>query len=256
MQNEKPRKSWYSAIVIGLVLITAVLAIAEQSESSDELSFLAETKPPDYLYVAGDLVITDSLGSPVMMSPFRFYWEKGSYALDARYFGGGLFLFMRGVGDTVWVYDFMHEIKLVSLVDQSMGRVTGLPFSPRDVLPLFNLFTEGFFSDVDTSYHDNSVIVVRAKDGTLYHFDAETKHLKECSKGTRRFSFSDYRSGKKGYYLPYLVIFNEGLLVTGATGTQLEVSEVSYKPQTENNLLLSKEPKNMPRAFDIRPDHN
>lgn len=254
MQVKRSRKPWFTGVVIGLMLpLMATTVTAETTEYPEELSFLAETKLPAYLYVSGEITITDSTGVPMMIMPFRFYWEEGSYALDVRNTGGGIFIFIRGVADTVWIYDFMNKLGWVSLRDQNLGQTTGLPFAPKDILPLFNLYPEGFLSQRDTFYYDDSLLVVKVRDGTTYYFDKETNLLKKLTKARRKITFSEYKT-KKRVTLPSRIYFNQGFLAREAVGTQFRVLEVSLKRQKEDNILSSPVPENMPRTFDIRPD--
>jgi len=245
------RKTWPGLVILG-ILVLSVNVSAQEQGLPEELSFLEEATPPDNLFISGEIVTADTVGRQALM-PFRFYWEKGSYAIDVRYMGGRVFLFARGVADTLWIYDFQHSMKIVTLKNQGLGQVTGIPFSPRDLLPIFNVFTKESLDDVVEVTQTDAEIVARLPDDSRYYFNKETELLSKVTKGIRLVTFSDYQT-KKGFSFPNLVIFNQGFLMDEAIKTTLKVKLISLKPQDENNLLLSKEPLNMPRAFDTRPE--
>ncbi|MBD3285206.1 hypothetical protein GF359_02315 [candidate division WOR-3 bacterium] len=250
----KVKKTVHLSLIIPLLVAMTAGIFGEESELPSELSFLAETKTPDILFLAGEITTIDSTGAALTILPFRFYWEEGNYALDVRNYSGSIALFVRGIADTVWIYDFYHNTKITSLRNQSLGMVTGIPFSPKDILPIFNLYIEGNMGNLDTVKVEGSRITAISKRGYVYVFDSETGLLVELREKSRKITFSEHLA-KKGFKVPHMITINEGFLIPIASATAITIKEMDLNPGDENNLLLHKEPLNMERAFDLRSNN-
>ncbi len=237
--------------LLGLTLL-AILPAVLFAGFPEELSFLEDMTPPDYYYTSGVMIDTDTAGMTFAELPFRFYWEKGSYAMDVRRGAGSPIMFARGVADTIWLYDFQNGVKLVLLHDQEFAWLSQMPFSPRDILPIFNLFPAGF-EDIDTFYTRGESTFVTLAGGAVYEFEPETGSLLSIDRDGSIITCTDFVEGR-GKMWPREVRFNKGLF-TGTTGSikiYVDEPEFAKRPEDDREMITMDLPPSMPREFDLR----
>lgn len=235
-------------IILGVMLSTALAAA--KTAYPPELEFLSDRKTPTYFSASGIIDAVDSTGKALVGMPFRMYWEKGNYTFDIRMPGGGPAGFFKGVADTVWVLDFMRGIKLVTLFDVPSGMGIGIPFSPKDVLMLFNLLPGGL-DEIDTFYNEGSSLFVMNKQGTTFEFDAATKRPKSIKGSNTGIVFSDFFETKNGFW-PRQVELKAGIIFPEAERMIVKAKEIGFKKETDRELLTNLPDIRFAREFDIR----
>ncbi len=246
MRVRLPKGVW----VVGLFFAIAVPAMAA-SEYPDELGFLADIPTPKYLSATATLASFDSTGKMLVELPVQFYWDGKSqkYAMDIRGPAGGANMFMLGVADTVWMYNFMHGVMLTAFRNQSFSWATKLPFTAEHFLALFSIFPDGFIR-IDSFHIEDSLITIKS-DRTLYSFDRESKQLQSIRIGNTEMTFRDFTKTKKRLW-PRKMILNQPLFTQGTGSARINIVSLSFKRQRKDNLFDVELPPNMKRAFDLR----
>lgn len=244
------KKGTGALAVFSLILVGLISGLAAQTtEYPEELEFLADLEVPDHYYMEGFITLMDSTGAPLTHSPVRFYWEKGIYALDVRSAGGAPTVYLKGMGDTIWLYDFMHGLKVTAFTEQDISWITQLPFEAGDLPALFNLFPGGFVK-VDTFYVEDSLVVAR-KGGLNYVFDPESELMRSVARGNFKITLHDFAPSSMGMW-PRRMEINRPLLSMQASGARITLTEVSFKRRRGRNPLDVDEPFTMQREFDLR----
>lgn len=239
-------------IVLGMIVL-GVLTPFFRGMAEDlpaELSFLEDIKTPKYYYIRGTAEPLDSNENTLMRLPFVFYWEKGSYTFDNRLPGGFPGVFILGVEDTFWLYDFIHGIKVTAMKDQDLGWMSQLPFTAENIMGMFGILSDAF-ADIDTFAVSDGLIEVTSRDGSVYAFEEESKLMKSLTRGSTIISFADFRPYNDGF-LPYEMRFNKGVLFPGSAEIKINIDSYSFKRQRQTALREVDLPPNMARAFDIR----
>lgn len=248
MKRSINRRSWFVGLFFALALPAMAIGASEYPE---ELGFLAEITTPDYLAAGGIIALLDSTEKVLLEAPVRFYWEAENekYALDIRLPGGSPAIYMLGIADTVWIYDFARRVKLTAFRDQTFPSLSNVPFSAENLLGIFGIFPQGF-TEIDTFYREGSLLAIR-QDRVLFSFDAESKQILNMTRGEARISFYDFFQNRKGTW-PARIELNQTLFFLEAASTRVNISTLSFKRQRKDNLFAVDLPPDMQRAFDIR----
>ncbi|NLI97915.1 hypothetical protein GX441_04565 [bacterium] len=237
-----------ATILFGLLLAFTIVNAA--ADMPKELQFLTSEKPPDYLSIMGTLEAKDSSGVSQMLLPYFFYWEKGSFIFDIRSAGGGPAGFFKGVADTIWICDFIRGVKLTTLLNQKSGYGVSIPFSPEDILSVFNLLPGGV-GDIDTFYNQENKLVIKAKSGNVYEYDAATHQPISIQNEASRIVFKEFaESGSKTW--PKEIELYAGSIIPGTNLTVIKTTDVNFKRNKNRELLEKPLPFRMNREFDIR----
>jgi len=223
----------------------------EANEYPEELGFLAEITTPKYLAANGIITPLDNTGNVLGELPTRFYWEAENekYALDIRLPGGVPAIYMLGIADTAWIYDFLNGVKITAFRDQTFPSLSNVPFSAGNLLGIFGIFPQGF-AEIDTFYREGSLLAIR-QDRILFSFDAESKQILNMTRGEARISFYDLFQNRKGSW-PARIEINQTLFFPNAASTRVNISTLSFKRQRKDNLFAVDLPPTLARAFDIR----
>lgn len=250
MKRSINRRSWF----VGLFFALALPAMAmEANEYPEELGFLAEITTPKYLAANGIITPLDSTGEVLVELPTRFYWEAENekYALDIRLPGGVPAIYMLGIADTAWIYDFLNGVKITAFRDQTFPSLSNVPFSAGNLLGIFGIFPQGF-AEIDTFYREGSLLAIR-QDRVLFSFDAESKQILNMTRGESTITFHDFSVDKKWMW-PARIEMNASLFLPfqDAASTRVNIRTVSFKRQRKDNLFDVDPPPNMERAFDMR----
>jgi hypothetical protein len=250
MRRSNTRGLW----IMGLFFALHMPAMAvEASEYPEGLEFLAEINPPKYLTAIGYISTIDSSGKVLAELPIRFYWEAENekFALDLRMPGGGAGLYVLGIADTVWAYNFIQQMNVTAFLHQYLASFINIPLSIENLLPLFNIFTHGF-DVIDTFYQTESLISVTRK-GVEYSFDAESKLMLSLKRGATSLSIQEFSENESGLW-PKKAELNQAVFVPmpGVASTQFNITILSFKRQRRDNLFDVDLPTNMRRSFDIR----
>jgi hypothetical protein len=226
-------------------------ATLEANEYPEELGFLAEISTPDYLAAGGIIALLDGTDKVLFEAPVRFYWEaeEEKFAIDIRLPGGAPGVYILGIADTVWLYDFLRGTKLTTFRDQTLSSLSNVPFSAENLLGIFGIFPEGF-TEIDTFYREGSLLAIK-QDKVLFSFDSESKQLLNMTRGESTISFYDFSVNKKRMW-PAKIEINQPLFFQEAASSRVNISEVSLKRQRKDNLFDVDLPPNMRRAFDMR----
>jgi len=228
-------------------------ATLEANEYPEELGFLSEISTPDYLAAGGIMALLDSTEKVLLEAPVRFYWEaeEEKFAVDIRLPGGAPGVYILGIADTFWLYDFLHGVKITAFRDQTFPSLSNVPFSAENILGIFGIFPEGL-TETDTFYREGSLLAVK-QDRVLFSFDSESKQLLNMTRGESTISFHDFSVDKKWMWSARIEI-NASLFFPfqDAASTRVNISEVSLKRQRRGNLFDVDLPPNMARAFDMR----
>lgn len=250
MKRSIGRGLWFMGLFFAFFLpVTAMGA----SEYPEELGFLTGISTPEYLAAGGIVALLDSTEQVLLEAPVRFYWEveEEKFALDIRLPGGAAGVYILGIADTIWSYDFLHEIKTTAFRDQAFPSLSNVPFSTENILGIFGIFPEGF-TEIDTFYREGSHLAVE-QDRVLFSFDAESKQLLSMTRGEGRISFHDFSLNKKGMW-PARIEMNAPLFfpLQDAASTRINIRTVSLKRQRKDNLFAVDLPPTLRRAFDMR----
>jgi len=226
-------------------------ATLEANEYPEELGFLSEISTPDYLAVSGIMAILDTTDKALLEAPVRFYWEaeEEKFALDIRLPGGTPGVYILGIADTFWLYDFLHGVKITAFRDQGFPSLSNVPFSAENILGIFGIFPEGF-TETDTFYREGSLLAIK-QNRVLFSFDSESKQLLSMTRGESTITFHDFSVDKKWMW-PAMIEINRALFFQDAASTRVNINEVSLKRQRRDNLFDVDLPPNMARAFDMR----
>jgi len=228
-------------------------ATLEATEHPEEFVFLSEISTPDYLAAGGIMALLDSTEKVLLEAPVRFYWEakEEKFALDIRLPGGAPGVYILGIADTFWLYDFLRGTKITAFRDQSFSSLSNVPFSAENILGIFGIFPKGF-TETDTFYSEGSLLAIR-QDRVLFSFDAESKQLLNMTRGKSTITFHDFSVDKKWMW-PARIEMNASLFFPfqDAASTRVNISEVSLKRQRRDNLFDVDLPPNMERTFDMR----
>lgn len=250
MKRSINRRSWFVGLFFALTLPAMAIGASEYPE---ELGFLAEITTPDYLAAGGIIALLDSTEKVLLEAPVRFYWEAENekYALDIRLPGGAPAIYMLGIADTAWIYDFLRGTKITAFRDQSFSSLSNVPFSAENLLGIFNIFPQGF-AEIDTFYREGSLLAIR-QDRVIFSFDSESKQLLNMTRGESTITFHDFSVDKKWMW-PARIEMNASLFFPfqDAASTRVNIRTVSLKRQRKDNLFSVDLPPNMQRVFDIR----
>jgi len=250
MKRSINRGSWFVGLFFALTLPAMAM---EANEYPEELGFLAEISTPKYLAAGGIIVLFDSTEKVLLGAPVRFYWEAENekYALDIRLPGGVPAIYMLGIADTAWIYDFLNGVKITAFRDQTVPSLSNMPFSAGNLLAIFNIFPEGF-AEIDTFYREGSLLAIR-QDRVIFSFDSESKQLLNMTRGERTITFHDFSVDKKWMW-PARIEMNASLFFPfqDAVSTRVNIRTVSLKRQRKDNLFAVDLPPNMQRVFDMR----
>jgi len=250
MKSRLLRTVLWSAVVLGMFAVPLVLRAADYPP---QLEFLSKIKAPKYYHAVGIAQSVDTAQQPVVEMPFEFYWEKGTYALDVRMPGGLPGFYMLGVADTVWLYDFIHGVKLTTLRTESISWLSQLPFTPMQILSVFSISPDAF-AEVDTFYTQGGRLVVKTKDKVVYTFDEATKNLLNMRREGTVIGFSDFRDYKKGMW-PHRISLNKDIFASGPSEgqeIQLHIREIDFKRHPDIYILNTTPPERLSRTFDLR----
>lgn len=239
----------YNLIVAFGVLFSIVSAKAKTTYP-EELKFLEIRQTPKILSVNGFIEALDSTDKIMLQMPFFFYWESGKYIFDVRLPGGAPAGFFRGDADTVWIYDFMRRVKLVTFLNQGTGWANSMPFTPKDILMVFNLIPADP-KDIDTFYNDATSTIVKTVSGLSYVFESATKKPTGIETNATQVRFYDFTPDKKNP-IPTRIELNAGLMMPNAAKMVVRVKDLGYKKETNRELIDQTLPVRMPREFDLR----
>lgn len=242
------RGFWVMGLFSALSVPTAAMGANEYPE---ELGFLTEISAPDYLTAGGIIALLDSTEKVLLEAPVRFYWEAENekFALDIRLPGGAAGVYVLGIADTIWLYDFLHGVKITAFRDQAFPSLSNVPFSVENLLGIFGVFPKGF-AEIDTFYREDSLLAVE-QDRVIFSFDSESKQLLNMTRGESRISFYEFSVNKKGTW-PARSEMNASLFFQDAASTRVNIRTVSFKRQRKDNLFAVDLPPNLERAFDMR----
>ncbi|MCK4232278.1 hypothetical protein KAX21_04945 [candidate division WOR-3 bacterium] len=250
MKRSIRRGLWFMGLFSALSVPTATL---EANEYPEELGFLSEISTPEYLAVSGTMALLDTTDKVLLEAPVRFYWEaeEEKFALDIRIPGGAPGVYILGIADTFWLYDFLRGTKITAFRDQAFSSLSNVPFSAENLLGIFGIFPQGF-AETDTFYREGSLLAIR-QDRVLFSFDSESKQLLNMTRREATISFYDFSVDKKWMW-PARIEMNASLFfpLQDAASTRVNINEVSLKRQRRDNLFDVDLPPNMKRAFDMR----
>lgn len=237
------------------VLFAAALSPSMQAARTsypEGLEFLSRFSAPRYYYAQGIIEEVDSSGVPLFQMPFRFYWERGSYVLDARGTDGAPVQFWRKIQDTIWLYDFFKGTELIIMEYQDFPWMANLSFNPKDILPMFNIFPDGFPA-VDSFRKGDSKIVVSAETGASYEFTSQPPVMTAILRGERVISLTRFE-GHKRAMLPKEIVVNRGFLSGPKGRIVVSIAKSSLKRQPAERAILSMPvPFRMKNTLDVRP---
>lgn len=239
-----------SVVLLALPLIPFIMTA--KISYPEGLEILSKFSAPRYYSAQGYIEEVDQSGATVTELPFRFYWEKGEYALDIRTLEGGTVLFARGKGDTIWVYDFSSGSELIILSFQEFPWLSNLLYNPKDMLPMFNIFPKGF-PPVESYSRKESTISVVTENGTTYELTPDVPEITEMTRDSRvitRSKFIQFR----GVMWPLEMSINHGIL-TGPSGKlNLNITKYAFNRDREQATTLTMPvPYRMKSKVDLRP---
>jgi hypothetical protein len=169
---------------------------------------------------------------------------------DIRSGGGGPAGFFKGVGDTLWICDFVRGIGVVTLTSQQNGFGISIPFTPKDILSVFNLLPSEP-GDIDTFYNQDERLVVKTKSGNIYEYDAATHNPISIQNEGSRILFKEFaETGRKAW--PKEIELYAGSIIPGTNLMIVKANDIAFKRDKNRELLEKPLPFRMNREFDIR----
>ena len=146
----------------------------------------------------------------------------------------------------------MRRVKLVTFLNEAsgFGMSTGIPFSPKDVLLLFNLLPGGL-DNIDTFYNEDVSLFVRTMEGTTYEFDSATKRPKSVKSANSEITFSGFIETKNGVW-PSEMELKAGAIFPEAKKMIVKTKEIGFNRETSREYIEHVPGIRMAREFDIR----